>query len=89
MYNSIILSSCLFGSVYLFALSLGVINKSLLENKKIPYQLVVINGLVFVISGSIFVYNFRLVNLSNWEKVDYVVWLRSLWFDYVVCDLIT
>ena len=37
MYNSIILSSCLFGSVYLFSTSLSLLstNVSFLENKKI------------------------------------------------------
>jgi hypothetical protein len=64
MYNSIILSSCLFGSVYLCSLSLVLINISLLENKKIPKKLIIINGLVFVLSGSILVYSFS-VNLQK------------------------
>ena len=59
MYNSIILSSCLFGSVYIFSKSLELINKSLCENKKIPHKLIAINSLIFVISGSIFVYSFK------------------------------
>ncbi len=59
MYNSIILSSSLFGSVYLFSKSLELINKSLLEKKKIPYQLIFINGFTFIISGSIFFLNLK------------------------------
>ena len=59
MYNSIILSSCLFGSVYIFSKSLELINKSHCENKKIPHKLIVINSLIFVISGSIFAYSFK------------------------------
>lgn len=62
MNNAIILSSCLFGSVYIFSLSLGLINMSMLENKKIPTKLIWLNGLTFVISGSLFAYSFRLVN---------------------------
>ena len=58
MYNSIILSSCLFGSVYLFSISLKLINMSFIENKKMPLKLIVINGLTFVLSGSIIIYSF-------------------------------
>ena len=58
MYNSIILSSCLFGSVYLFSKSLETINKSILKNYKIPYNLIVINSFIFVMSGSIILYSF-------------------------------
>ena len=62
MYKSIILSSCLFGSFYLCSISLLLINKSLLENKKIPNELIIINGLTFLVSGSIVVYNVSLLN---------------------------
>jgi len=55
MHNSIILSSCLFGSVFLFSQSLHLINMSFLENKKIPRELILINGLTFVVSGTIFI----------------------------------
>lgn len=61
MYKSIILSSCLFGSYYLFSVSLSLINRSFLENKKIPNQLIIINGLTFIVSGSFVVYNFSLL----------------------------
>ena len=71
--NSIILSSCLFGSVYLFSTSLSLLstNVSFLENKKIsevshqiPLKstnevlriLIIINGITFIISGSVFLY---------------------------------
>ena len=61
MSNSIILFSSLFGSVYLMSISLGSINKSLLENKKIPRELMIINGLTFVVSSYIFIE----ISLSN------------------------
>jgi hypothetical protein len=68
MYESIILSSCLFGSFYLYSISLGLINRSLLENKKIPNKLIIINGLTFLVSGSIVVYNFGLLNSFHFYK---------------------
>jgi len=55
MSNSIILISSLFGSVYLMSISLNLINRSFLENKKIPRELIIINGLTFVVSSSIFI----------------------------------
>ncbi len=58
MDNSIILSSCLFGSIYLFSTSLKMINETFLENNKINYKLIMINGLTFIMSGSIFLYSF-------------------------------
>jgi hypothetical protein len=67
MYNSIVLSSCLFGSVYLCSISLVLINRSILENKKIPNKLIIINGLVFLMSGSILIYSFSLLNLSHFK----------------------
>ena len=59
MYKIIILSSCLFGSIYLSSISLYMINKSLLENKKVPNVLILINGFTFALSSSIFLYNIR------------------------------
>jgi hypothetical protein len=62
MYKSIILSSCLFGSVYIFSKSLDAINSAMLEHKQIPNKLnklVIINGLVCIISGTVFVYGIR------------------------------
>lgn len=56
MYNSIIISSYLFGSIYIFSKSLETINRSFLENKKIPNKLIIINGLICLISGSGFLY---------------------------------
>lgn len=68
MYKSIILSSCLFGSFYLCSTSLILINRSLLENKKkIPNELNIINGLTFLVSGSIIIYNFSLLNLRYFK----------------------
>jgi hypothetical protein len=67
MSNSIILFSSLFGSVYLMSISLGLINRSLLENKKIPRELIIINGLTFVVSSSIFIGG-TLSNLSYFKS---------------------
>jgi hypothetical protein len=67
IYNSIILFSSLFGSVYLMSTSLECINRSLLENKKIPRELIIINGLTFVVSSSIFIGG-TLSNLSNFKS---------------------
>jgi hypothetical protein len=55
MTNSIILFSSLFGSVYLMSISLGLINNSLLDNKKIPRELIIINGITFLVSSSILI----------------------------------
>jgi uncharacterized membrane protein YgdD (TMEM256/DUF423 family) len=63
MSNSIILSSCLFGSVYLMSKSLELINRSVLDNKKLPHELIIFNGLTFVVSSSIFVGSFTLLSL--------------------------
>ena len=55
MSNYIILFSSLFGSVYLMVKSLELINRSFLENKKIPRELIIINGLTFTASSYIFI----------------------------------
>jgi hypothetical protein len=60
MYNSIITSSCLFGSVYIFSESLKLINDLFLE-PNIKYGLFIINSLTLVISGSIFLYSVKTV----------------------------
>jgi len=64
MSNSIILSSCLFGSVYLMSKSLELINRPVLDNKKMPSELIIFNGLTFVVSSSIFIGGFTLLSLS-------------------------
>ena len=56
MYNSIILSSSLFGSLYIFTTSLQLLNKSFLERSN---NLIIINGLTFIISGSVFLYSIK------------------------------
>ena len=61
MYNSIILSSCLFGSIYIFYILLQLINRFFLENKKISNNLIIINGLTLIISGSVFLYGIRYI----------------------------
>ena len=68
MTNSIILFSSLLGSVYLMAKSLELINSSLLENKKIPPELIIINGLTFVASGYIFIAG-SLSKLSHFKTI--------------------
>ena len=65
MYNHIILSSCLFGSFYLFSISLTLTNRALFEDKKMSNKLIIINGLTMLISSSIIVYNFSLLNLFH------------------------
>ena len=67
-YDSIILLSCFFGSFYLCSTSLVLINKSLLENKKIPNEIIIINGFTFLVSGSIVLYNFGLLNSSHFKS---------------------
>ena len=60
MSNHIILSSCLYGSVFLFAVSLALTNKALLEDKKIPKELYILNCSTMLATGSIVIYNFGL-----------------------------
>jgi hypothetical protein len=67
MSNSIILFSSLFGSVYLMSISLILINGTLLENKKIQRELIIINGLTFLVSSSIFIGG-TLSNLSYFKS---------------------
>lgn len=55
IYDSIVISSCLFGSVYLFAHSLKLMNESALSSKNVS-TLNVINGFTLVISGATFIY---------------------------------
>ena len=54
MFNTITICTCLFGSVYLCSKSLELMNNSLLEDKKISNKLIILNGLTFIVSGSIF-----------------------------------
>lgn len=67
MHNKIILSSCLFGSVYLYSKSLELINNLFMVKKKIPYVLIILNGLTFVYSTSIIIYSFYLLNFTNYN----------------------
>jgi len=68
MSNSIILSSCLFGSVYLMSKSLELINRQVLYDKKIPRELIIFNGLTFVVSSSIFISGFTLLSFSFFKS---------------------
>ncbi len=65
MYNSIIVSSCLFGSFYLFTQSLKNINRSQLEHKQLPNNLILINGFTFILSGSVIIYGVNLLKSAN------------------------
>jgi hypothetical protein len=56
--NSIILSACLFGSVYLCSTTLTLINMTHIENIKIPNGLIVLNGFTFIMTGSLVIYTF-------------------------------
>ena len=56
MSNSVTIFSTLFGSVYIFSISLALLNKSILESDKIPKALILINGATLVMSGSAFLY---------------------------------
>jgi len=60
MYNSIIISFCLFGSIYIFSDSLKLLNNSFLkntENTKITSHLIIIDSLICILSGSIIIYS--------------------------------
>ena len=65
MHDSIVLSSCLFGSYCLFSVSLASINRAVLENKIMQTQpsltLGILNGLTLGISGSMIIYSFSLL----------------------------
>ena len=65
MYNSIVLSSCMFSSVYMFSKSVELINKSMSEYCEIPDKLIAINGLTAMFSGFVFVYSFALLDLPD------------------------
>jgi ABC-type enterochelin transport system permease subunit len=56
MHKIIIVSSCLFGSVYIFTKTLQLINQSYLENKQISNKIIILNGVTCMISGSVFLY---------------------------------
>ena len=62
MYNSIILSSCLFGSVYLNVKSIEQINMLFLQKKPIPNRLIILNSLCFTFSSLNFYMIFLLLN---------------------------
>lgn len=55
MSNFIILLSSSYYSVYSIVKSLELINISFLENKKLPRELLIINGITFIVSSYIFI----------------------------------
>ena len=61
MYKAIILSSCLFGSFYVFSQSLEFINRQASEKKQLPYKLFLLNGFTVMLSGSVIIYGFTLL----------------------------
>jgi hypothetical protein len=57
MYNNIILSSYLFGSIYIFSTTLTLINLDfVVKNRKIPNELKLINASILMLTGSTFIY---------------------------------
>ena len=58
--NSIILSAGLFGSIYLCSTTLTLINMAHIENnnKKMPNEIIILNGFTFIMSGSLIIYTF-------------------------------
>jgi len=56
--DSIILSAGLFGSIYLCSTTLTLINMAHIENKKMPNELIVLNGFTFIMTGSLVIYTF-------------------------------
>ena len=70
MYNSIIITSCLVGSIYMFTDSLKLINKTLLllknkENTEVSRNLLIIDSVVCVSSGAIIIYSINyLINFT-------------------------
>ena len=69
MLESIVLSSYFFGSVYLFSKSLEFMNRVYLEDKKIPDKLIVLNGLTFVMTGTIILYGYNLLHLRLFKSL--------------------
>ena len=66
MYNYIILSTSIFGSIYLMSKSLECINRPFIENREVPTKLILVNGFIFGVSSTLFIYtNFRLLNQIN------------------------
>jgi hypothetical protein len=68
MYNFIILSSTLFGSVYIHSKTLELINISLSQNKKIPNKLIAINVLTFMMSSFTIMYSYKIFYSSHFFK---------------------
>jgi hypothetical protein len=56
--NSIILSAGLFGSIYLCSTTLTLINMAHIEDKKLPNELIILNGFTFIMTGSLVIYTF-------------------------------
>lgn len=57
MYNNIILSSYLLGSIYIFSTTLTLINQNFdVKNRKIPNELKLMNTSILILTGSTFIY---------------------------------
>ena len=52
--NSIVLSACLFGSIYLFSTSLIGLNKKWLKNQQVSLSELV-NGTILILSGTVMI----------------------------------
>jgi hypothetical protein len=65
MFDHIIICSTLFGSNYICSKSLKQINNVFLtENKKIIKSLIILNGVIFIGSISIFIYSLHFFALN-------------------------
>lgn len=57
--NYIILSSGLFGSIYLCSTTLRLINMAHIKNKKMSHEIIILNGFTFIITGSLVISTFE------------------------------
>jgi hypothetical protein len=57
-------SALLFGSIYIFSISLNGINEMLIKNNKCSKNFIILNGSVLIISSSIMIYNFSRIKNS-------------------------
>ena len=67
MIESVVLSSYFLGSVYLFGKSLEIINRKNSEGE-MPEKLIALNGLTFVMTGTIVVYSYSLLYSQYLKK---------------------
>ncbi len=66
--NSIIVSACLFGSIYLFSTSLIGLNKKLLKNESVSL-LEFVNGSIFIFTGTIIIITAHKASTKIFSKI--------------------